>query len=180
MTRLETERLVLDAPHDNDLGALATGLGEFEVAKNLSTAPHPYSEDDAREFLARVTEARAKGEAYVFVLRQKTNGAVIGTCGLHLKNGHYEIGYWIAKPFWKQGFATEAARRLVEFAFTELKATDLWAGWYHDNGRSGRVLGKLGFKASHVEKQFSRARGEDVLCNRTRLTAEEFGRKRAA
>jgi Acetyltransferases, including N-acetylases of ribosomal proteins len=180
MTRLESERLVLDAPHENDCSAFVEALKDFEVSKQMATPPHPYGEADAKAFVAAVTEARAKGEAYVFVLRQKSDGALVGCCGLHLKGGHFELGYWIAKPYWKQGFATEAANRLIAFAFEELKAPDVWAGWFHDNGRSGKVLGKLGFKADHVEKQFSVARGENVLCNRARLTAEDFGRKKAA
>ncbi|GAA0525621.1 RimJ/RimL family protein N-acetyltransferase [Rhizomicrobium palustre] len=179
MTRLDTQRLLLSAPEESDLAAFALGLGDFTVAKNLATAPHPYDESDAKAFLSMVTEARARGEAYVFAIRKKEGGETIGCCGLNLKDGRFQLGYWIAKPYWKQGFATEAAARLLHFAFDVLKADEVWAGWYHDNLASGRVLGKLGFQASHVEKQFSRARAEAVLCNRTRLTAAHFERKKA-
>lgn len=179
MTRLETSRLVLEEPQEKDIDALAAGLSEYDVAKNLAKPPYPYGEADARDFVGRVTEARARGEAYVFVLRRKADGSLIGCCGLNLANGRYQLGYWIAKPFWKEGFASEAAARLLHFAFDDLKANEVWAGWYHDNLASGRVLGKLGFQASHVEKQFSKARGEEVLCNRTRLTLADFERKKA-
>jgi len=179
MTRLESERLLLESPQENDAAQLAEGLAEFEVSKNLASAPHPYSLADAKDFIARVTESRAKGEGYCFVIRLKADGRVIGTCGLRLKEGRYEMGYWVAKPFWKLGFATEAAARLLHFAFDDLKASEVWAGWFHDNLASGRVLGKLGFEAQKVEKQPSLARGADILCNRTRLTRERFGRKKA-
>jgi len=180
MTVLESQRLILDAARESDVPAIADALADFDIAKNLATAPHPYSEKDARDFLVRAAEGRARGEDYCFAIRRKTDDLVLGCCGLHLKKGTYEIGYWIAKPFWRQGFATEAAARLVEFAFADLKAAEVWAGWYHDNPFSGRVLGKLGFTADHVAKQHSLARGVDVLCNRARLTAADFGRKRAA
>lgn len=180
MTRLESERLVFRAPEANDLVEVAAALSDFEVSKNLALAPHPYDEKDAKDFLLRITEGRAKGEDYCFMLRRKSDGSLVGACGLHLKNGHFELGYWIAKSFWRQGFATEAAARVLDFAFDELRASEVWAGWYHDNPFSGRVLGKLGFEADHVEKQYCRAREADILCNRTRLTPAQFGRKKAA
>lgn len=180
MTRLESERLVLEAPCGDHIQALVEGLSQFDVAKNLATVPHPYSEDDAKDFVLRVSEARAKGESYVFALRRKSDGQTIGCCSLRLHEGRFQLGYWIAKPFWRQGFATEAAARVVRFAFEDLKASEVWAGWYHDNPFSGRVLGKLGFEAQHVEKQHCLAREADILCNRTRLTETQFGRKKAA
>jgi RimJ/RimL family protein N-acetyltransferase len=180
MPQLESLRLLLREPQPGDAPALAEGLAEYDVAKFLATAPHPYNEDSAKAFLARVVELRAKGEAYEFAILRKEDGKLIGLCGLHLKGGRYEIGYWVAKPFWGKGYATEAARKVLAFAFHDLKATDVWAGWYHDNLASGQVLRKLGFQAVGVEKKHSLARGEDVLCNRTQLTREHFGRKKAA
>jgi len=68
--------------------------------------------------------------------------------GSHLDDGTFEFGYWLGKPYWKQGYATEAARRLVAFAFDDMKADYVWAGWFHDNPRSGNVLAKLGVKST--------------------------------
>jgi len=178
--QLESARLLLRQPQPGDAPALVEGLADYDVAKFLATAPHPYSLDDAKAFLSKVETLRASGEAYEFALLRKDDGKLIGLCGVHVKNGRYEIGYWIAKPFWGQGYATEAVRKLLAFAFHDLKATEIWAGWYHDNLASGQVLRKLGFEAFGVEKRYSVARGEEVLCNRTQLTREHFGRKKAA
>lgn len=180
MPQLESPRLLLREPLPGDAPALAEGLNDFDVSRFLATAPYPYGEDDARAFLAKVETLRATGEAYEFAILRKEDRKLIGLCGVHLKAGHYEIGYWIAKPFWGQGYASEAVRKLLAFAFHDLKATEVWAGWYHDNLASGQVLRKLGFEAVGVEKRHSVARGEDVLCNRTQLTREHFGRKKAA
>ncbi len=69
-----------------------------------------------------------------------------GCCGLHLReSGLFELGYWLGRPFWGHGYATEAARKLAGFAFSRLKATQLTAGYFHDNPASGRVLEKVGF-----------------------------------
>jgi len=178
--QLESLRLLLREPQPGDAPAFVEGLAEYDVSKFLATAPHPYGLDDAKAFLVRAAETRAKGEAYGFAILRKDTQKLIGCCGLHLKEGRFVIGYWIAKPFWGQGYATEAVRKLLAFGFHDLKATEIWATWYHDNLASGQVLRKLGFQAVGVEKQFSLARGEDVLCNRTQLTREHFGRKKAA
>jgi RimJ/RimL family protein N-acetyltransferase len=180
MTVLETERLVLRSPEPGDAKELAMALNDFEIAKNLAVVPYPYAVNDAYAFIGRVADGLTKGTDHVFVIRQKGDGTLAGCCGLHLKDGAYELGYWIAKPCWRHGFAGEAAFRLVAFAFDDLGADRLTAGWYHDNGVSGRVLAKLGFKAVRVEKQLCAARGHDVLCNRTMLTREDFGRRKAA
>jgi [ribosomal protein S5]-alanine N-acetyltransferase len=180
MSSLETDRLLLRAPTPEDAPFFAAALGDFEIAKFLSTVPHPYSEADAADFIARMAHARAMGEGWCFTIVLKTTGAPLGCCGLHLKDGHYELGYWIAKPFWNQGYACEAARRLLAFGFGVVKAEAVEAGWFHDNAASGRVLAKLGFTATHVEPWPCRTRGETVLCNRTVLTRALFGRKKAA
>lgn len=180
MTALESERLLLRPPVPDDAAFFAESLADFEIAKHLSSVPHPYGVADAEAFIALVTRARAMGEAWVFTILSRATGTGIGACGLHLGDGRYELGYWIARPYWGRGFATEAARRLLDYAFGVVRAEAVEAGWFHDNAPSGRVLAKLGFVASHVEPWPSRARGESALCNRTMLTRERFGRKRAA
>jgi [ribosomal protein S5]-alanine N-acetyltransferase len=180
METLETKRLILRQPEAADVAAITAGLADFEVSKNLMRAPHPYSEADAWAFVSAAAKGHDSGESYCFVLIDKGDGALLGCAGLERKNGAYELGYWLAKPYWKQGLATEAAARVLEFAFDRLKAERVEAGWYHDNGTSGHVLAKLGFKADHVEACESRARGYRLLCNRAVLTRAEFGRKKAA
>jgi RimJ/RimL family protein N-acetyltransferase len=180
MSDLEAERLLLRPPTPEDAAFIAGALGDFDIAKNLSTAPHPYSEADAADFIARVSKARAMGEGWCFTIVLKAMGAPLGCCGIHIKDGRYELGYWIAKPFWNQGYASEAGRRLLAFGFGVVKAEAVEAGWFHDNAASGRVLAKLGFAATHVEPWPCRARGETVLCNRAVLTRANFGRKKAA
>lgn len=176
MHNLQTERLILRPPEADDAADIALALNDFEVSKNLALVPHPYTEADARDYIARAAADWASGQTCRFAIRRKTDNALIGCCGLHRKDDGYEIGYWIAKPHWRQGYANEAARRVVEFGFTDLKAERLTAGWYHDNGISGRILAGLGFRAIGVEKRHCVARGYDVLCNRCLLTRADFGR----
>lgn len=180
MTRLETERLLMGEPSWDDVPELAAALNDLDITKNLSQAPYPYTPDDARIFIATIGQGIARGEDHCFMIRRKQDKMLAGCCRLHLKDGAYELGYWIAKPHWRQGYATEAAWRALAFAFYDLQVDVVTAGWFHDNWRSERVLTKLGFKPVRVEKLDCRARGHAVLCNKTMLTRERFGRKKAA
>jgi RimJ/RimL family protein N-acetyltransferase len=104
----------------------------------------------------------------------------IGVCGLHPR-GEWEFGYWLGKPYWGKGYATEAAGRVVTFAFEELIAQKLKAGWYYDNPKSGRVLEKLGFKLTGEGARNSLARGCKVDCHLVELDrATYMTRKKAA
>jgi ribosomal-protein-alanine N-acetyltransferase len=177
--RLETERLLLRPQDAHDIPRIVPLLNDFDVAKNLSRVPHPYTEASAEEFLARGVEDRARGEAYPFTLTLKTDGAPIGGCGLRLKDGGvFELGYWLGRPFWGRGYASEAARRVAGFAFRELDAPVLRASYFHDNPASGRVLEKLGAVPAGTEHIDCLARGHAVYCHKVVLDRENFGRKR--
>ena len=180
MYRFESERLLYRPPDFGDVPAIATWLGDYDVAKNLATAPHPYCEADARAHVQQSIDAKAKGEGYNFSLLRRTDGVLVGQCGLRLRDGRHRIGYWLGKPFWGQGYATEAAKRVLAFAFRDLKAERVNAGWFADNPASGRVLEKLGFVPDGLFLRASAARGGEVACNEVTLTAEEFRRKKAA
>ena len=77
----------------------------------------------------------------------------------------WEIGYWIGKPWWGKGFATELGRGLVDFAAQEFGAGQIIAGHYDDNPASGRVLEKLGFAyTGDAHTEFSMARLGQANC----------------
>ena len=176
---LESERLLLRPPHMADVDAIVAQIGDRDVAKNLSRVPHPYCEQDAKDWLELSAELRARGSAYGFAITRKWDGVFIGVCGVHLhEQGSLELGYWLGKRYWGHGYATEAARRLASFAFRELKADGLIAGWFHDNPASGNVLAKLGFRPTGVEKRDCRSRGAPVTCNMVSLNAASFARQK--
>lgn len=178
--RLETERLLLRPPEAKDVPHFVPLIAEWDVAKNLSSVPHPYSEEAAFAFVDRAARKRALGEDYAFAVVRREDDEYVGACGVH-PDRNWEFGYWIGKPYWGNGFATEASRCLLAFAFNELNADYVTAGWFHDNPASGRVLDKLGFEPSGQEKRDCRARNESVPCNRVLLTRTRWrGLKDAA
>lgn len=178
MSRLQTDRLLLRPPERGDSATLIALLGDYDVSKNLGNVAHPYTEAHARDFYARMDDGRAKGEVWPFALTRKGDGFYIGGVGLRLEHGAFELGYWLGKPYWGRGYATEAAHRVLEFAFRELSARIVWAWWFHDNPASGRVLEKLGFRVMRAEPRDCLARGQAVNCHLTMLDREDFGQQR--
>ena len=177
--RLETERLLLRPQGADDIPAIVALLNDFDVVKNLSRVPHPYTEEVAREFLTRSVEDRAKGQAYPFTVTRKADKALIGGCGLRLKDdGVFEMGYWLGRPYWGNGYASEAARRVAGFAFHNLDAPTIRASYFHDNPASGHVLEKLGCVPAGVEHIDCLARGHAVYSHRVVLDRENFGRRK--
>ncbi len=180
MTFLETDRLLLRRPERRDIPALVPLANNYDVAKNLSKLPHPYTAQDAEDFVALSNETRAAGTDFNFAIARKPDGVFMGCIGLHLKDGAFEFGYWLGQPYWGQGYATEAARRLVAHAFDDLAAQSVWAGWFHDNPRSGNVLAKLGCAPGGFQKRHCLARGMDIGCNHVTLSRAAFIGRRAA
>ena len=165
---LETKRLMLRQPKAADIGRFLPLIADYEVSKNLAVVPHPYTEDDACAYVVKASRGWAEKTDFNFAVLRKQDGSFIGLCGVH-PSREWEFGYWVGKPYWGQGYATEAGRRVVAFGFDELNAERLGAGWYKDNPASGRVLEKLGFTWVGEKEQSCAARGCSVPCNRVVL-----------
>jgi ribosomal-protein-alanine N-acetyltransferase len=178
MSFLESERLILRPPGPVDIQAMTVWLGDYSVSRNLAKVPHPYSEGDAEDFIAK--RGRHGDGHYAFTIIRKVDGLFLGGIGLHLEAAGYEFGYWLGKPFWGAGYASEAARTLTRFAFDRLDAPFVWAGWFHDNPASGHVLAKLGARHNGSGMRDCVARGVKVLCHEMMLTREAFLLKKAA
>jgi len=180
MSILETERLILRSPVEGDAADIARQIGEWDVAKNLAAVPFPYAEDDALSFIRRSAENRALGQAYVFAVIRREGAVLMGLCGLHLNDGQLEIGYWYGRDHWGKGYATEAGARVISFAFEDLKADRLTAGWFHDNPASGRVLRKLGGQPNGAVARDCLARGEAVYCHEVVFNRADHASAKAA
>jgi len=132
---LKTRRLVLRAPRLEDAKQVAVLANERRLAENTAGIPHPYGLDDAKQWIGA---AIAQSGAFVISI----GGEVIGACGLE----GTKLGYWIGVPFWGCGYATEAARGLIDHAFGELGYMVLTASARISNPASRRVLEKCGFE----------------------------------
>ncbi len=157
-----TERLLLRPSWPEDAGQIYRAIADEGIVRNLARAPWPYTMDDAAWFAALEHSEMFPN----FMLMLRTDGApkLIGSCGLAERDGEVELGYWIARPYWGNGFAAEAARAVVDVA-KALGHRKLVSGHFVDNPASGRVLRKVGFRPlGRVENRYSVARGQDVTC----------------
>jgi ribosomal-protein-alanine N-acetyltransferase len=148
---LRSERLGFRAWSEADTD-LAMGLwGDPEVTRLIGG---PFSSEQVRERLAReIATFREHGLQYwpIFLL---ATGQHIGCCGLRPYRSEdrvYEVGAHIRKAHWGQGYAQEASRAAIGYAFQALGATALFAGHNPANEASRRLLLKLGFEYTHDE-----------------------------
>lgn len=166
-----TERLLLRPGWREDAPALYQAIADEGLIRNLGTVPWPYRLADAEAFLAA---ERGPSDASMLIFR-RTDAApeLIGTIGLGRKpSGLFELGYWIARPHWNRGYATEAGKAVIAAARDGLRLGKLIAGHFVDNPASGRVLEKLGFRPTGVTApRLSRGRGVEAPC---RLLELEF------
>jgi RimJ/RimL family protein N-acetyltransferase len=159
--QLRTERLTLrpfeiaDAERVTEIGSV------WDVARMLRMAPWPTSVELNREWLETHPAEWRAGTGYRFaVVRQ---GRLIGCVDVdEIDDGEGVLGYWLEPAAWGRGYASEAARAVVGFAFGRLGLRRLRSGHAFDNPASGLVLRKLGFRPNGETRVWSRPRGEEI------------------
>lgn len=136
-----TRRLRLRPPVMADAEAMAALANDAAVARMLARLPHPYTLAHARAFL------ESADRELVFAVTDPSGG-FLGLCGLRptMRARAADLGYWLGRPYWGQGFATEAAQAVVDLAFTALDVDCVWANCRAINLASRRVLEKCGFQ----------------------------------
>lgn len=118
--------------------------------------PYPYSAQQAQHWLTDLAE----GEV---VFGITLNGDLIGLCGYTANgNASAEIGYWIGKAYWGRGYATEAARHLMEHGFTKGGIKRFECSHFTENAASARVITKLGFRRLGHCSGWCAARGQEL------------------
>ena len=144
---LHTSRLTLrplaaaDAPEFHRL------INDWEICRRLPDAPFPYSATLAADWIAAAAADRAAMLAEQFAVIDTESGALLGCAGLRLSQDKKsaDLGYWLGRAAWGQGFGLEAARRLSEWAFAAMPITRITATVAADNDVSFAVLQRIGF-----------------------------------
>ena len=163
---LETERLTLRRPTLADVKAIARLANDRRIAENTRRLPHPYSQEDAIEFV----RGTAKGNCETVFLIEN-NYTPIGVVGIDWRQPDTpELGYWLGVEHWGQGFGTEAARAAIDFAFEEFDVEQLISGARVTNPSSRNILEKCGFQWSGVELHRFESLGSSTPVDCFRLT----------
>ena len=170
--RLETRRLWLRWPRQNDAQAIVRLAGEKAVAEMTARIPHPLRLREVEDFVLRTRQENADGESLTLAITPKGKpGSVIGAVGIgpNPEDGEPHLGYWLGVPHWGQGYATEAARALIDAFFAYTNGRVLTSSARVVNPASRRVLEKCGFAFQGAGLMAFPARGGVFPVDRFRL-----------
>ena len=165
---ITTTRLILRPWRAEDAAALHLLAGRREIADTMISIPHPFTQEYAEKWVASHDEAFARGEALHFAITLAGTGSLVGAVELRAidaEHSQVEMSFWIGVEWWGHGYAPEAAKAVIAYAFQELKLNRLYAHHMVRNPASGRVLEKIGMKQEGLLRQRVRKWGvfEDVV-----------------
>lgn len=175
MFQIKTGDLTLRPIEQSDALRITAMCSDIDVAHNTASIPHPFGPADADAFIAkRGIGVFGIDQNYVFGVTR--NGAIIACAGAHgADDGEVEIGYWVGAAYRRQGIATRAARAVTQFAFQQLSAETVIAGFFTDNPSSGRVLERIGFsRTGETTHMHSAGRGKSVETTHLALPRENY------
>jgi RimJ/RimL family protein N-acetyltransferase len=157
---IETPRLKLRAFTEADIPELLPLIGAREIAATTLRIAHPYTEQNARDFLAK---ARDEDKIWLAIIG-RADGALLGGVGLMLELEHQraELGYWVGVPYWGNGYATEAAQAMLQYGFEALELHRILAACMTHNSASGKILVKLGMRHEGCQREHQRKWGQFV------------------
>lgn len=149
---LNTERLILRPWEETDAESLYEYAKDPEVGPIAGWPAHT-SAENSLEIIKNVLSAP---ETYAICLKE--DNKAIGSIGLKLngstdmtdRDDESELGYWIGKPFWGNGYVPEAVNELLRHGFENLNMNIIWCGYYDGNDKSKRVQEKVGFLYHHT------------------------------
>ena len=180
---MKTPRLRLREWRETDAKDLYEAASDPELGPLCGWKPHR----SLQESKTVLHEALMVPENYA--IEHMESGRVIGSIGFKqpeassiggLTNGNLELGYWVGRTWWEQGYATEASEVLLRHAFRDMDAKSVWACCYEGNERSRHVMDKLGMDYRFSEfvafPELRDAYMRNVCC----ITREEWEERQSA
>lgn len=152
---LDSDRLLLRPFLLTDAATVQSLAGDHAIADTTLSIPHPYEDGMAEQWIAGHESQFESGTLATFAITLRGTGDLVGAIGLTIDRDFdkAELGYWIGKPYWNQGFATEAAGMIVEYGFNQLNLNRISAKHLARNPSSGRVMEKIGMVREGTARQ---------------------------
>ena len=158
MIEIETERLTLKKLRLADKERLVSLIGDVRVSETLIEVPHPYTDEDAENWLNIVNSSEFKLSIF-------QNNVLIGGIGLTPEDdGYCELGYWLGFEYWGRGYATESCSALLNYVKTNTSYKNFKATVNKGNTGSSKVLEKIGFRQIGEGEVFDLSTRENVPC----------------
>jgi len=145
---LESDRVLLRPYVERDAVRLQHLAGDHAIADTTLNIPHPYEDGMAEQWIGTHGELFAAGTHVIFAIIDKATSELVGTVSLTVERrfNKANLGYWIGKPYWGQGYATEASGLIVEYGFRKLGLHRVASTHLTRNPASGKVMQKLGMQ----------------------------------
>lgn len=143
---VKTDRLVLRGLKPEDAPRVQRLAGDREIADTTLSIAYPLEAGQAKEWVESRAVLHESGEGVFFAIVLAADNMLIGAAGLKIEQAHRkaELGYWIGKEYWNNGYATEAARSVINYGFRELNLHRIHAHSLSRNPSSIKVLEKIG------------------------------------
>jgi RimJ/RimL family protein N-acetyltransferase len=146
---IETDRLIIREFNEGDFKSVHIYASNPEVTVYLPFGPN--SEDDTQHFLKRVVNYKLQNPRhdYEFAIILKESNTLIGGCGIHITNINNKegsIGYCFDKRYWRNGYASESAKAIINFGFEKLNLHRIFATCHPENIGSAKVMEKIGMQ----------------------------------
>lgn len=171
MTEIKTERLVLKKPRPRDKQSIVSQIGDWEVVKWLSEVPYPYTEGDADDWINSLSRQELTFNIF------ESDSLVGGIRLTHEDDDYYDLGYWLGRQYWGQGFATEACKGLLYYATDKLDIRHFKSSYMAGNDDSARVLAKLGFRKTGEGEVYCLSRKATLHCVKLVWQVQSFSNK---
>jgi 8-oxo-dGTP diphosphatase len=174
--RIETPRLILRAVTLADAPWIERYVSDWDIARHTARIPHPYPPGGAVDFVRSLDPK----DGPTFAIERREDREPVGLIGLELEGpGEAEVGFWIGKPFWRRGYASEALKAVIEHAFRKVGLSSLIAMAVPENRASIRVQEKAGLTYTGMAETEAPARGGKHKVERRALEQAQWQKHRA-
>ena len=137
-------------------------LMTYNISKSLWQVPHPYTVENALDFIHSSKRDFKSLKAVNFAIQYKNNESVNSLVGIisvkniDSDNNNANVGYWIGEQYWAKGIATESVALIINYAFSVLGLEEIYAYVYSENKASIRVLEKNGMKKNEDTHEYNK------------------------
>jgi RimJ/RimL family protein N-acetyltransferase len=173
--RLETERLMLRAFTIVDAPRVQLLAGDKQIAATTALIPHPYPKGEAERWISTHTKSFEDGRGATCAVMRREEGLLVGAIALefHSKHQRAEVGYWIGREYWGNGYATEALKAMIAYGFSR-GVNRIWAECFATNPASGRVMQKAAMRHEGTLRQHMVKWGVPVDCEVYGILSSEW------
>lgn len=166
--KIETNQLMLRLFNEVDVPEVVKLCNNYNLYKSTLNLPYPYLTEHALIWMENHLSDFNHNKRFELAITDKITGKLYGAIALshHQTFNHGELAYWIGEEYWGNGYATEAAKALIEFAFSAKNYNKVFARSFDSNPASMRVIEKTGMKKEGLLKQHVRKDGKyiDLVC----------------